>query len=48
MAGFALMIAPIEPGLARSIVQSMHDGAYKRRAARELAAGRHIQWRSYF
>lgn len=48
MAGFALMYAPIEPELARSTVQSMRDGPYKRRAVRELAAGQHKRWRSYF
>ena len=48
MADCALMFAPIEPELARSIVQSMREGPYKRCATRELAAGRSIQCRSYF
>jgi hypothetical protein len=48
MADCALMFASIEPELARTIVQSMRDGPYKRRAGRELAAGRHVRWRSYF
>jgi len=48
MAGFALMFAPIEPELTRTLIQSMRDGPYERRAIRDLAAGRHIQWRSYF
>jgi hypothetical protein len=48
LAGFALRFAPIDPGLARSIIESMRDSQYKRRAMRELATVRDVRTNSYF
>lgn len=48
LAGVALRFAPIDPELARAIIQSMRDGPYKRRAMRELPTARDVRLRSYF